>query len=123
MLDVKTRRNLSRHKSSCRDTRNGKKTEILSQQSILSRDKKLKSNTRRIMRHISLCCDTRKNIRQNLCRDIKAPVATLIIATWKSLLRQCMKKFYHDKVMNVGSLKDKVSGPHKETKSQQVMLT
>ena len=34
MLDVKTRRNLSRHKNSCRDTRNMKKAEILSRQEI-----------------------------------------------------------------------------------------
>ena len=68
-------------------------------------------------------------------------VTTLIIATWKSLLRQkeyveerpiatrksmsrhCMKKFCHDNVMNVATLKDKVSGPDRETKSRQVMLT
>ena len=34
-----------------------------------------------------------------------------------------MRKFYRDKVMNVATIKDKVSGPHKETKSRQVMLT
>ena len=34
-----------------------------------------------------------------------------------------MKKFYRDKVMNVVTLKDKVSGPNIETKSRQVMLT
>ena len=37
--------------------------------------------------------------------------------------RHCMKKFCRDKVMNVATLKDKVSGPDKEIKSQQVMLT
>ena len=52
---------------------------------ILCCDKKLKSNTGRILRHIGLCCDTRKNRRQNLCRDIKSPVATLIIATWNPI--------------------------------------
>ena len=34
-----------------------------------------------------------------------------------------MKKFCHDKVMNVATLKNKVSSPDIETKSQQVMLT
>ena len=37
--------------------------------------------------------------------------------------RHCMKKFYRDKVMNVATLKDKVSSPDRETKSRQVMLT
>ena len=84
MLDVKIKRNLSRHKSSCLDTRKRKKAEILSQQGILCCDKKLKSNIGRILRQISLCCDTWKNIRHNLCRDIKDPVMTLIVTTWKS---------------------------------------
>ena len=123
MLDVKTRRNLSLHKSSCHDTRKRKKAKIMLRQSVLCRDKKLKSNTGRRLRHISLCCNTRKNRRQNLCRNIKDPVATLIIATWKSLLRQCMKKLCRDKVINVATLKDKVSGPDRETKLRQVMLT
>ena len=39
------------------------------------------------------------------------------------MLRHCMKKFYRDKVMNAATLKDKVSGPDRETKSRQVMLT
>ena len=52
-----------------------------------------------------------------------SPVATLIIATWKSLLRHCMKKFCRDKIMNVATLKDKVSGPDRETTLRQVMLT
>ena len=56
-------------------------------------------------------------------RDIKAPVATLIIATWKILLRHCMKTLCRDKVMNVATLEDKVSGPDRETKSRKVMLT
>ena len=34
-----------------------------------------------------------------------------------------MKKLCRDKVMNVATLEDKISGPDKETKSQQVMLT
>ena len=33
-----------------------------------------------------------------------------------------MKKFCHDKVMNVATLKDKVSGPDREIKSLQVIL-
>ena len=37
--------------------------------------------------------------------------------------RHCMKKFCRDKVMNVATLKDKVCGPGRETKSGQVMLT
>ena len=63
------------------------------------------------------------NRRQNLCRDIKYPIATLIIATWKILLRHCMKKLCRDKVMNVVTLEDKVSSPDRETKSRQEMLT
>ena len=46
-----------------------KKVEIMSLQGILCRDKKLKSNTGRILQHINLCCDIMKNRRQNLCRD------------------------------------------------------
>ena len=111
------------HKSSCRDTRNKKKAKKFSRQGILCRNKKLKRNTGRILRHISLCCDIRKNRRQNLCCDIKSPVATLIIATWKILLRHCIKKLCCDKVMNVATLEDKVSGPDREIKSRQVMLT
>ena len=34
-----------------------------------------------------------------------------------------MKKFYRNKVMNVTTLKDKVSSLDRETKSRQVMLT
>ena len=44
-------------KGSYRDTGNRKKSKILSQRGILCCDKKLKSNTGRILRHISLCCD------------------------------------------------------------------
>ena len=39
------------------------------------------------------------------------------------LLKQCMKKFCRDKVMNVTTLKDKVSGLDREIKSRQVKLT
>ena len=89
------------------------------------RDKKLKSNTGRTLRHIGLCCDIMKNIRQNLCRDrifscrntnycnLEKPVETkrisrrkTSIATRQSMSRHCMKKFCHDKVMNVATLKD-----------------
>ena len=34
-----------------------------------------------------------------------------------------MKKLCRNKVMNVATLKDKVSCPDRETKSQEVMLT
>ena len=37
--------------------------------------------------------------------------------------RHYMKKFCRDKVMKIATLKDKVSGPNRETKSRQVMLT
>ena len=114
---------MSKPRGTCRDTRNRKKAEILSQQGILCRNKKLKSNTRRILRHISLCCDTRKNKKHNICCGIKSPIATLIIATWKIMLRHYMKKLCHDKVMNVATLENKVSSPDKEIKSRQVMLT
>ena len=46
-----------------------KEKKILLRQGILCHDKKLKSNTGRILGQISLCCDILKNIRQNLCRD------------------------------------------------------
>ena len=39
------------------------------------------------------------------------------------MLRHYRKKLYRDKVMNVATLKDKISGPGRETKSRQVMLT
>ena len=83
-----------------------------------------------------------KKKRQNLCRNriftcrdtdycnLEKPVETIRIrrrktslATRQSMLRHYMKKFYCDKVMNVATLKDKISGPNRETKSQQVMLT
>ena len=83
-----------------------------------------------------------KNIRHNLCRyiifscrntdycNLEKPVETerirkgkTCIATRQSMSRHCMKKFCRDKVINVAKPKDKVSGPDKETKSQQVMLT
>ena len=83
------------------------------------------------------------------CRDIKAYVATLETkesrnsittkypmsrqeikeqyrkntVTDQLMLRHYMKKFCHDKVMNVVTLKDKISGPDRETKSRQEMLT
>ena len=38
------------------------------------------------------------------------------------MLRHYMKKLCRDKVMNVATLKDKVFGPDRETKSRQVML-
>ena len=47
-----------------------------------------------------------KNTGQNLCHD------NLLLS------RHCMKKFCRDKVMNVGTLKDKVFGPNIETKSR-----
>ena len=75
---------LSIEEELCRETRNRKKAEILSQQGILCHDKKLKSNTGRLLQHISLCCNIMKIRRQNLCRDIISPVATLIIETWKA---------------------------------------
>ena len=34
-----------------------------------------------------------------------------------------MRKLCREKVMNVATLEDKVSGPDRETKSRQVMLT
>ena len=39
------------------------------------------------------------------------------------MLRHFMKKLCLDKIMNVTTLEDKVSGLDKETKSRQVMLT
>ena len=41
----------------------------------------------------------------------------------ESLLRHCKKKFCRDKGMDVATLEDKVSGPDRETKSRQEMLT
>ena len=76
-----------------------------------------------------------KNRRQNLCRDrifsyrdtdycnLEKLVETericrrkTSLATMQSMSRHCMKKFCHDKVMNVTTLKDKISGPDRETK-------
>ena len=83
-----------------------------------------------------------KNIRQNLCRDrifscritdycnLEKPVETerirrkkTSLTTRQSMSRHCMKKFYRNKVMNVVTLKDMISGPGRETMSRQVMLT
>ena len=93
---------MSKPGGTCRDTRRRKKAEILSRQGILCRDKKLKSNIGRILRQKISCRDT------DYC-------------TLEVLLRQCMKKFCHGKVMNVATLKDKVSG--QRNKVGQVMLT
>ena len=38
------------------------------------------------------------------------------------LLRHCENKSYCDNVMSVTTLKDKVSGPHRETKSRQEIV-
>ena len=122
-MDVNIRKNLSRHKSSCRDTKNRKIAEVLLRQGILCRDKKLKSNTERILQHINLCCDIMKNRRQNLCRDRIFSCRDTDYCNLESLLRHRMKKFCRDKVMSVVTLKDKVSSPDKETKLRQVMLT
>ena len=64
----------------------------------------------------SLVMTRETNRRQNLCRDIDY---------WnlENLLRYCKKKYCRDKVMNVITLKDKVSSSDRETKSRQVMLT
>ena len=83
-----------------------------------------------------------KNIRQNLCRyiifscrdtdycNLEKPVETerkrrrkTSLVTRQSMSRHCMKKFYHDNVMNVATLKDKIYGSDRETKSRQAMLT
>ena len=82
-----------------------------------------------------------KNIRQNLCCDRifscrdtdyckEKPIETerirrrkTSLAIRNSMSRHCMKKFNHDKVMNFATLKDKIFGPDRETKSRQVMLT
>ena len=53
---------------------------------LLSRQK-IKSNTGRILRYKSLCCDIMKNRRQNLCHDRILLCRDTIMATWKSLLR------------------------------------
>ena len=41
----------------------------------------------------------------------------------ESMLRHCKKNSCRDKVMSVATLKDKVSGPDRETNSRKVMLT
>ena len=83
-----------------------------------------------------------KNRRQNLCHDIifscrhtdyynmekfvgikRIHRRKTSLAKRQSMLRHCMKKFCRDKVMNAETLKNKISGPDKETKSRQVMLT
>ena len=126
----------------CRDIKAHVATKEIGRKQKFRRDKKLKSNTGRILRQISLCCNIMKNIRQNLCHDriffycdtnycnLEKPIETericrrkTFIVTRQSMLRHCMKNFCHDKVLNVATLKDKVSGPDKETKSRQVMLT
>ena len=111
---------MSKQGGTCRNIKAPTATLETGRKQRFCRNNKLNSDTGRILRHINLCSDIRKNIMQNLCRDIKSPVATLIIATWKILLRHCMKKLCLDKVMNVATLEDKVSGHDRETKSQQV---
>ena len=83
-----------------------------------------------------------KNRNQNLCRDrifsyrdtdycnLDKPVVIerirrrkTSLATTQFMPRHCKKKLCRKKVMNVATLKDKVSGPDRETKSRQMMLT
>ena len=83
-----------------------------------------------------------KNRRHNLCHfrifschdinycNLEKPIETericrrmTSLVTKKSMSRNCLKKFYCDKVMNVATSKDKISGPDRETKLRQVMLT
>ena len=61
-----------------------------------------------------------KNRRKNLCSDKIFFCHNTDYCNLESLLRHCMKKFCRDKVMNVETLKDKVSGPDREAKSRQV---
>ena len=108
----------------------------MSRLGILCRDKKLKSNTRRILQQIISCCDIIKNIRQHLCHEriffchdtnycnLEKPVEIerirkrkTSLTTRQSMSQHCIKKFYRDKVMNVATLKDKISSPDRETKS------
>ena len=84
-MDVNTRKNLSRHKSSFRDT---------------------------------CYCNLEKPIETEKVRRRKT-----FISTKKSMSLHCMKKFCRNTVMNVATLKDKVSGPDRETKSRQMMMT
>ena len=57
-----------------------------------------------------------KNKRQNLCHDKIFSCCDTDYLKLESLLRHYMKKCCHDKVMNIATLKDKVSGPYRETK-------
>ena len=73
-----------------------------------------------------------KNRRKNVCRDrifscrntdyynLEKPIEIErmhTITIRQSISRNCMKKFCHDKVMNMVTLKDKVSYPDREIKS------
>ena len=64
-----------------------------------------------------------KNKRQNQCREKNFSCRDIDYCNLENPLRHCKKKSYHDKVMSVATLKDKVSGLDRETKSRQVMLT
>ena len=64
-----------------------------------------------------------KNKKQNLCREKNFSYRDTDYCNLEGLLRQCKKKSCRDKVMSVMTLKDKVFGPNKKTKSRQVMLT
>ena len=60
------------------------------------RNKRLKSNTGRILRHINLYCDIIRNRRQNLCRDKIFSCRDTDYCNLESLLRHCMKKCCRD---------------------------
>ena len=109
----------------------------MSRQEIKEQHRKNTATDQLMLRH-----NKKNNIRQNLCRDrifscrdtdycnLEKPIEierirrrNTSLETRQSMLRHCMKKFYRDKVMNVATLKDKISGPDRETKSRQVMLT
>ena len=76
-----------------------------------------------------------KNIRQNLCRDrifsyrdtdyynLEKSVETERIRRRKTSLTTGYEEVLLRQGMNVATLKDKIFGPDRETKSRQAMLT
>ena len=64
-----------------------------------------------------------KNRRHNLCRDEIFSCCDTDYCNLEKPVETLHEKFCRDKVMNDVTLKDKVYGPDRETKSRQVMLT
>ena len=118
MLDVKTKRNLSRHKSSCRDTNNWKRANVLSQHRYLMSRQEIKEQYRKITATYQFMLQHNEEKRAESMSLHNFSYRDTDYCNLESLLRHYKKKFNCYKGMNFATLKYKVSGPDRETKSR-----